>query len=171
MELEGRPFALAVMTTYLRNAQDGERAIHDVADAARCLGRPYRLIGHVVAGRRRGRTVGFPTCNLEVHGQAIPAIGVYGGRAHVGGAAHPCVINIGVRPTFEIEAGQPVVEAHLLDAEIDAYGLKLELDVEMRIREEKKFAGAADLHAQIQRDIGTFRRALDAGMNGGYTEK
>lgn len=132
----------------------------DVADAARCLGRPYRLVGHVVAGRRRGRSVGFPTCNLEVHGQAIPAAGVYGGRAHVGGAAHACVINVGVRPTFEIDPVGPVVEAHLLDTELDAYGLKLELDVELRIREERKFAGAAELREQIRRDIETFRRAI-----------
>lgn len=131
----------------------------DVPEVTALLGRPYRLVGHVISGRRRGREVGFPTCNLEVHDQTIPALGVYGGRARVSEATYVSVINVGVRPTFETDPGEPVVEAHLLDcAQIDAYGERLELDFEIRIRDEMKFSGPEALHEQIRKDIQTTRK-------------
>lgn len=133
----------------------------DVADAALCLGRPYRLVGPVVSGRRRGRSIGFPTCNLSLTGQTVPAPGVYGGRARVLGETSLCVINIGLRPTFDDGLTAPVVEAHLLDRPgLEAYGERLELDVERRLRDEMKFSGAGALHDQIRRDIEAFRAAV-----------
>jgi riboflavin kinase/FMN adenylyltransferase len=132
----------------------------DVAEAADLLGRPYRLIGRVVPGRRRGRSVGFPTCNLEHDRQAVPRTGVYGGRASVAGRAFDAVVNVGFRPTFETAGAEPLVEAHLLDcADLDAYGERLELDFWVRIRDEMKFDGADALRAQIARDIEAFGAA------------
>src|SRR5438477_202548 len=74
-----------------------------VAEAARLLGRPFRLSGEVASGDRRGRTIGFPTANLPLDPALIwPRLGVYAVRAHVAGEAHAAVANLGVRPTFDL---------------------------------------------------------------------
>src|SRR5262249_41565479 len=73
----------------------------DVAGAARLLGRPYRLRGMVGTGQRRGRTIGFPTANLEQISMVVPGLGVYGAVARTAsGRAYPAAVNIGSNPTF-----------------------------------------------------------------------
>lgn len=134
-----------------------------VEDAAALLGRPYALAGEVVRGDQRGRLLGFPTANLRPDaGKALPANGVYAARARLPGervARRPAVCNIGVRPTF---GGEPrlLVEAHLLDADMDLYGLPLTLEFVARLRAERRFDGIAALTAQIGADVARARELL-----------
>jgi riboflavin kinase / FMN adenylyltransferase len=116
------------------------------------LGRNFSLDSVVVGGDGRGKGIGFPTANLAVREQVLPAQGVYATKCCLGGAIYQSVTNIGVRPTF---SGQgTVVEAHLLSYEgDDFYGERVELEFIHRIRDEKKFESAAELRKQIELDV------------------
>lgn len=130
-----------------------------VESAALVLGRPYRLVGQVVSGDRRGRSIGIPTANLETNRELLPRVGVYATRATLeDGRVFPSVTNIGLRPTF---AGEGVrIEAHLLGFDGDLYGQRLVLDVVARIRDEQRFSDVNALVAQIRQDIARAREAL-----------
>ncbi len=131
----------------------------DVMAAAALLGRAYALEGVVVAGERRGRTIGVPTANLEVWPeQLIPGNGVYATWARLGGETFAAATNIGLRPTFDGAA--VTVEAHLLDFDREIYGERLELSFEKRLRPERKFSGLDALVKQIQADIAAVRSSL-----------
>jgi len=125
--------------------------------ASQMLGRPYAICGKVVEGDRVGRQLGFPTANLDVAGLMLPPNGVYAGCANWNGTFHRAAINIGLRPT--VASGQPQlrVEAHLLNFNGKLYGAELEVEIGEKLREERKFASAADLRAQITRDIAAVR--------------
>lgn len=120
--------------------------------AARMLGRNFTLEGKVVTGRQLGRTIGFPTANIEARrGFLIPANGVYAARAEGG---RPAVVNIGRRPTVERSAEAPLsIEAHLLDYDGDLYGRTLRVEFISRLRGEKKFANLEELIRAIDHDI------------------
>jgi riboflavin kinase/FMN adenylyltransferase len=127
-----------------------------VEQAARYLGRPFRLAGEVVKGAQRGRQLGIPTANVAVaDDRATPAVGVYACWAYPpGGEKTKAVVNIGFRPTFEGSEPRPVIEAHLLDDyHGDLYGQTLALDFMARLRPEIKFPGIDALLAQIKQDI------------------
>lgn len=132
-----------------------------VGDVRDLLGRSYELIGEIVHGEKRGRTIGFPTANVDVWSeQIIPANGVYAGWATLGDESFMAVTNIGIRPTFE---GQNVtVEAHLLDFDRDIYGQTMQLTFETRLRSEMKFNGIQELIAQIGADAQAARDYLMA---------
>jgi len=127
-------------------------AAGDLDAATRWLGRPYRLEGEVVHGDARGRTIGYPTANIDVWEQKLlPANGVYAGWARLGDERFMAVANIGHRPTFN---GKTItVEAYLLDFDRDIYGQHLIFDVVARLRPEVKFNTVAELVAQIERDV------------------
>jgi riboflavin kinase/FMN adenylyltransferase len=130
----------------------------DLPLAERLLGRPFCLRGPVIHGDARGRSIGFPTANLEVPGQVLPALGVYATLLRIDGELLPAVTNIGMRPTF---AGTRVqVEAHVLDWQEDLYGRNVELHVLERLRGEQRFAGIDALKAQIALDIDHARLAI-----------
>ncbi len=134
-----------------------------VAQVREWLGRAYSVHGTVVRGDQRGRTIGFPTANLDVWAQQIiPANGVYAGWASVDETRHQAVTNIGVRPTF---AGDKMVtvEAHLLDFSGDLYGKQLRLTFEARLRDERKFDGIEALKAQLHKDVQAGRDSLRGG--------
>jgi riboflavin kinase/FMN adenylyltransferase len=134
-----------------------------VEQAARLLGRPFRVAGQVVEGAKRGRQLGIPTANLAIWDErATPAVGVYACRAHHGAWHGPAVVNIGFRPTFEGGEARPVVEAHLLDFSGNLYGETLSLDFIARLRPETKFPGVDALLAQIRSDIEQARGILAA---------
>lgn len=134
----------------------------EAARAARLLGRPFRLSGRVIAGDGRGKTIGVPTANLDVWPEhALPANGVYACRAWVGHIPHAAAVNIGTRPTVT-DQSQRTVEAHLLDFNKDLYGLNLALDFVERLRGEQKFAGVAELVAQIKADVAHTREIMTA---------
>ena len=133
----------------------------DMTAATRRLGRPYRLEGEVVHGDGRGRTIGFPTANLDVWDeQFLPRKGVYAGWAHLNGETFMAVANIGNRPTFN--GGLVTVEAYLLDFDRDIYGEHLAFDVVAFLRPELKFDGVETLVAQIREDVIQGRALLSA---------
>jgi riboflavin kinase/FMN adenylyltransferase len=140
----------------------------NVAGARLLLGRPFSLRGPVVAGRRRGRTLGFPTANLESEAELQPGLGVYAAwaRALEGGSGGPwpAVVNVGVAPTFG--AGPLTVEAHLLGFSGDLYGRRLELALLRKLREERRFGGVEALRTQLATDVEEARLVLaaDRGM-------
>lgn len=128
----------------------------DIGDATRLLGRPPSLTGLVVRGEGRGRELGYPTANLSFdYHPALPALGIYAGSTPNG----PALISVGRRPTFHVH-GEVVVEAHVLDWTGDLYGHSLRLELTSRLRDELRFASAADLVAQMQLDEAAVRAAL-----------
>ncbi|HEX9794336.1 MAG TPA: riboflavin biosynthesis protein RibF [Planctomycetota bacterium] len=164
LRLTGR----AVSSTAVREAV----ALGELDRAAAMLGRPVSLLGTVVHGDARGREIGFPTANLDLHHELRPPEGVYAalairrGRnaaapweaAEADRSLLPAVVNVGRRPTF---AGAEVrVEVHLLDFDADLYGENLEVFFLAAIRGEQQFHDAAALREQIARDVATARQVL-----------
>jgi riboflavin kinase/FMN adenylyltransferase len=153
-------------------------AAGDLEGAERMLGRPHMISGVVVRGDQRGRTIGFPTCNVASIEEALPPFGVYavlvdqvgarGARALARGAA-----NLGVRPTITPGETRPSVEVHLFDIDQDLYGARLRVHLMKRLRAERRFDGLDALKAQIARDAADARAALDPlapdpGAGGGW---
>ena len=130
----------------------------DVGRAARHLGRPYSIGGTVTGGAGRGRTLGFPTANLDPDRPLLVPTGVYACRAEVEGGLHPAVVNVGVRPTFG--ENDLAIEAYLIDFSGDLYGLRLRLSFVARLRGEQKFRSVNELGAQIGRDVEAARHHL-----------
>jgi riboflavin kinase/FMN adenylyltransferase len=132
----------------------------DIQRANRWLGRPYRLEGEVVRGDGRGRTLGFPTANMDVwEEKMLPKKGVYAGWAHLNGETFMAVANVGNRPTFD--GGVVTVEAHLLDFDRDIYGANLVLEVLAFLRPEMRFGGVDELVEQIAQDVKRGRAILE----------
>ena len=123
----------------------------DFALAARLLGRPYAIGGHVVRGQQLGRTLGYPTANLRYGGKTPALRGIYATWVH-GVAAHPwpSVSSFGTRPT--VDGVEPLLEAHLFDFDGDLYGRRIEVEFVAHLRDEEKFPDLATMVAQIRRD-------------------
>lgn len=134
-----------------------------VEQAATYLGHPFTFNGEVTTGDRRGHLLGFPTANLRPAAFSVaPANGVYAARVRLPGessASHPAVVNVGVRPTF---GGDPLrlIEAHLLDATLDLYGVSIAVEFVKRLRAEQRFDGLDALKAQIAADAQQAREIL-----------
>jgi riboflavin kinase/FMN adenylyltransferase len=109
-------------------------------------------LGTVERGDQRGRLLGFPTANVNPHNEALPPNGVYGIAVRLGASTYRGVLNIGTRPTFDT-SGNRIIEAHLLDFAGDIYGRELEIIFRRKLRDERPFANAADLQAQIAADV------------------
>jgi len=122
-------------------------------DAARLLGRPYALTGHVTDGRRIGRAMGFPTANLTFPtGMLVPMHGVYAVQVSVDGACYCGICNVGVRPT--VNDGRDVnCETFLFDFDGNLYGKEMTVSFLHFLREERKFEGLDELEAQIRLDV------------------
>jgi riboflavin kinase/FMN adenylyltransferase len=121
----------------------------DVELATRLLGRPFELRGEVVQGDRRGRELGFPTANI-VPDEALvcPGHGIYAARAGGDCAA----VSVGVRPTFG--TGRAVlVEAYIIDRDVDLYGRTLAIEFLQRLRGERRFDSVDALTAQMREDV------------------
>ena len=133
----------------------------DLERAKALLGRPYTLIGSVVKGIQLGRTIGFPTANLQLPPEKfLPRQGVYAVRVFMeeGTERTLGVMNIGNRPT--VNGTQPSVEVHLLDWSEDLYGKTIKVQLEKFLRPEQKFASLEALKAQIQADCAIARSQL-----------
>ena len=128
----------------------------DVDRAQTYLGRPYRLSGTVVVGKRLGHTIGFPTANVQVEQyKFLPKGGVYIASARLSdGRIYRSVVNIGTQPTTP-GSHNLAIEAYLLDFNEDIYGQHLILDLLAFLRPEKKFASIEDLIRQIGMDADT----------------
>lgn len=131
-----------------------------VEAAERLLGRPFDLDGTVVKGAARGRTIGFPTANIDTDNELKPAPGVYAVRVRrqPAGIWHGAAANIGVKPTFG--GTEVTIEAHLLDFSGDLYGESLRVQFIARLRPEMRFGSVAELTAQIKRDVERAREAV-----------
>ena len=129
----------------------------NVRTAANLLGYPYFVIGRVVHGNERGRTMHFPTANIEAgKGRVIPAYGVYSSAVYVNNSWHCGALSIGNNPTFgDIHAAR--AEVHLPDFSGDIYGHEVMMMILDRVRDIRKFSGKDELMTQITRDIDTCR--------------
>jgi len=127
--------------------------------AATLLGRPHRVVGDVVRGDGRGRTLGFPTANLVTQTPLLPAVGVYAVYVTWGSEApRKAVVNIGNRPTFADATAS--FEVHVLDVQEDLYGACLHVDFVKRLRDEQRFSSIDELKRQIKADIDLARMCL-----------
>ncbi len=151
-----------------------------IAEANELLGHPVIVSGVVIKGDQRGRLLGFPTANLlpEPH-KLLPANGVYAARVRVGSPAESdatgripvsndeqqkewnSVVNVGVRPTFGGQ--QRLVEAHLLDVQLDLYDQRITINFIARLRNEQRFNGIDALKAQIAADAQQARQLFQEG--------
>jgi riboflavin kinase/FMN adenylyltransferase len=129
-----------------------------VARAAAWIGVPHRVGGRVVRGDARGRTLGFPTANLDPDGGMLPADGVYAVRTDTQDGRHDAVAHLGARPTFAGVAWR--FEVHLLDGVHQLDGTQLDVAFVQRLREIRRFDGPDALVAQIRADIDAARTAL-----------
>ena len=151
---------------------DGERisssAIRDALAggsfeiAARWLGRPFAIGGHVARGQQLGRKLGYPTANLHLGRRASPVEGIF--AVHVAGVhaqPMPGVASLGVRPT--VNGREPLLEAHLFDFDGDLYGKRIEVEFVEKLRDEQKFADLDAMVKQIDRDAQAARKILSCG--------
>ena len=128
--------------------------------AAALLGRPHIIRGEVIHGDARGRTIGFPTANIDLKQHLEPARGVYAVSARLpDGTSVKGVANLGQRPTVGGE--QFRLEAHLFDFAGDLYGTELVVALHHFLREEQKFPSFEALRAQIVADAAAARALLD----------
>lgn len=130
----------------------------DVARAAELLARPYRIMGTVVTGAKRGRTIGFPTANLGDVPTVLPGNGVYAVRATVDGTMWPAAANVGPNPTFGDDARK--IEVHLIGFTGDVYGKPMAVEFVARLRDTRPFGGVQGLIEQLKQDVEAARRLL-----------
>lgn len=110
-----------------------------------------RIEGVVARGKQLGRTIGFPTANLQSDGQVeLQLKGVYAAWFDVDGDRLPCMVNIGHHPT--LPEGAPTIEAHILNYSGDLYGKKAALELVALLRPEQKFPSVEELRLQLERD-------------------
>ena len=124
----------------------------DVERANGMLGYDYELYGVVVSGNRVGRTIGFPTANMQLYEplKLVPCNGVYAVEVEVLGSVYKGMCNIGTRPT--VGGGARTIETHILGFDEDIYGLPLRLRFVRRIRDERKFPSLDALRQQLETD-------------------
>jgi riboflavin kinase/FMN adenylyltransferase len=131
-----------------------------VDEAGALLGHQYALDGEIVAGDRRGRSIGFPTANLRTANELLPPNGVYATTATIDGVIHASVTNIGVRPTVD-QSGRTTIETHIFDFDREIYGVSLRLGFVSRLRDERAFPSLDALRAQIDSDCGEARMLFE----------
>jgi len=130
----------------------------DVGKAADFLGRLYRLRGKVGHGQGRGRTIGFPTANLQGIETLIPGDGVYAVRAWHGETCWPGAANVGPNPTFGETTRK--IEVHLIGFQGDLTSQSLAIDFVERLRETRPFSGVDALVEQLKKDVATARELI-----------
>ena len=147
-----------VSSTAIRRALAGG----EIDTATRMLGRPHELHGVVGTGDQRGRTIGFPTANVEIpRGMCLPSDGVYAGIfRRADGSEYSTAINLGRRPTFYENAQTSLLEAYLLDFSGDLYGEEVAVQFLAFLRSERQFGGINELKEQLQLDIEHARNAV-----------
>jgi riboflavin kinase/FMN adenylyltransferase len=121
--------------------------------AAAMLGRPVSLLATVVGGEGRGRQLGFPTANLDLHHETRPPHGLYAGRTTIAGHTYRVLLSIGNQPTFHAPGSPVVVEAYLHGYEGELYGQYLEIIFIKKLREQRQFESAEELVAAMRHDV------------------
>ena len=140
--------SVAISSTRIRKALEAG----DIGQANAMLGYSYGLYGVVVAGNRLGRSIGFPTANMQLYEplKLVPANGVYAVEVEVLGRQFRGMCNIGVRPT--VGGTSRTIETHILDFDEDIYGLPLRIRFLRRIRDERRFPSLDALRDQLLQD-------------------
>ena len=128
-----------------------------VTEAMKFLGRPYKLLGKVVRGVGRGRSLGFPTANVEPENELVPRNGVYSVAVEVENMTHPGVVNVGFNPTFGDDE-RVKVEVHIIDFFGDLYNKEIGVLFLKRMRGEVKFPSPQSLVKQIREDVEEAKR-------------
>ncbi|MDC3414096.1 bifunctional riboflavin kinase/FAD synthetase [Aquibacillus sp. 3ASR75-11] len=125
----------------------------DMEEANQLLDRPLRVRGIVVEGDKRGRTIGYPTANVEPRDPfLLPKVGVYAVHVMHHKNKYKGMANLGYKPTFQDKPDAPSIEVHLLDYQGDLYGEELTIEWQQFVREEKKFNGVEELVNQLKQD-------------------
>jgi riboflavin kinase/FMN adenylyltransferase len=131
----------------------------DTSRATRLLGRPYQMSGKVVMGEKLGRTLGFPTANVDIRRRQSAVMGVFAVRVKgISGGIRNAVANVGTRPTFN--GTVPKLEVHIFDFDESIYGEYIDVEFIARLRGEKKFESIDDLVAQMRLDADNARSIL-----------
>ena len=151
-----------ISSTRIRNAIQAGR----ISEANRLLGRPYEVSGAVIQGDQRGRTLGFPTANIDPELPPLLPLGVYAVEVHekTGQGSTPLgpgMFFIGPRKTFYGEEPTPTLEVHLFHFDGDLYGKHLRVGMLGWIRPPKRFSGAEELIRQIERDQADCQKIID----------
>jgi riboflavin kinase/FMN adenylyltransferase len=146
---------IRVSSTAIREAL----AAGEVARATSLLGRPYRMSGRIMRGRRVGRDLGYATANVDLRRRQSAVMGIYAVRVH-GLPEGPVdgVASVGTRPTFDLT--KPLLEVHLFDFDRDIYGEYIHVDFIEHLRDEEKFDTVEALVAQMKIDEQNARSAL-----------
>ena len=127
--------------------------------AARWLGRPFAIGGHVVRGQQLGRKLGYPTANLRLGSRTSPVDGIFAVKVHgIDDAVYPGVASLGVRPT--VNGKEPLLEAHVFDFSGDLYGRRIQVEFVEKLRDEEKFSDLDAMVKQIDRDAEQARDIL-----------
>jgi len=129
-----------------------------VEEARSLLGRPHRIHGTVVTGKRRGAKLGYPTANVGGIDTLLPGDGIYAGLAHVDGTSWPAALSVGANPTFNETVLK--VEAYLIGYEGSLYDRTVEVDFLARLRDIERFPSADRLVAQMERDVTATREIV-----------
>ncbi len=138
----------------------------EVESGSRLLGRNHTLNGTVVVGDQRGRTLGFPTANIDVYpGLLWPGDGIYATWAHIGGKRHLSATSIGVRPTFGLT--QRLVEVYIMDFSGDLYGQHMNVEFVQKVRNQETFADIDALISRIEQDVVESREVLSGAESTG----
>ncbi len=142
-------------STFIRESiEQGE-----VAAVMPYLGRYYSLCGKVVKGAQKGRTIRYPTANIDTGDYLVPAKGVYASRTKVRGTWHDSISSVGFNPTLN-PSGSLSVESHLFDFDEDIYGETIETCFIKRIRDELRFPNADALVKRIEEDVAIAKHIL-----------
>ena len=132
----------------------------DLAHAERLLGRPYSISGMVVHGNKIGRTLGFPTANIQLQHNRPPLLGIYAVRVKgLADSPLPGAASLGFRPTIDDEH-RATFEVHLLDFDQDIYGRHVHVDFVAKLRDEARYPNLEALKAQIALDVDNTRAVL-----------
>lgn len=125
----------------------------DLAMAAKFLGRGVSVLGTVVPGSRLGRTLGYPTANINPHHEVVPPSGVYAVLIKLNGKSYKGIVNIGNRPTFySPRDSEPTIEAHIFGFNGNIYGKDVEVYFKKKIRDERRYEDRDKLISQIRKD-------------------
>lgn len=141
--------AVSVSSTKIRQALlEGHIAL-----ANEYLGYPYLLTGTVVKGKQLGRTIGFPTANIQIaeNYKLIPKIGVYVVKSEIGGKTVYGMMSIGTNPT--VNGDSLTIEVYFFDFDADLYGQKIEISILDYIRDEEKFGSVEILKQKLLEDM------------------
>ncbi len=147
---------IAVSSTKIREALDKG----NIRQANLMLGYSYQLSGKVIMGNQIGQKIGFPTANIDLENdfKLIPSLGVYAIKAGLGNKIYNGMLNIGIRPTLNIN--KLSIEAHLFDFDLDIYGQYLTVFFVDKIRDEQRFEGLDALVVQLKKDLLTTKEIL-----------